>query len=63
MRQFGIIEPSGNDKAWWTADWHLLEVMTTMRSSFSLGIRDGTQRRRKGRRYPSSASIIPTRVA
>jgi hypothetical protein len=26
MRQFGIIEASGNDKAWWVADRHLPEL-------------------------------------
>ncbi|NKM34866.1 hypothetical protein GFL54_15495 [Rhizobium laguerreae] len=41
MRQFGIIEPSGNDKAWWIAGRHLLELTKAMRSSVSLGIRGG----------------------
>jgi hypothetical protein len=27
MRQFGIIEPSGNDEVWWEADWRLQEFV------------------------------------
>ncbi|API51634.1 hypothetical protein BMW22_08365 [Rhizobium leguminosarum] len=60
MRQFGIIEPSGNDKAWWIGAGHLLELTTAMRSLVSLRIRGGNpKKKKKGRRYTSAPQSSP----
>src|ERR1700730_8397436 len=53
MRQFGIIEPSGNDEVWWEADWRLQEFVFDCRHRRALASLRATSQRTRQRNPPA----------